>query len=214
MKLACITLTTCVTLTAAAHAQSLTEIAQFAQSICGDVPEGGLTRTEIQAKVQANAGTLAKIVSGDANVTVNRMDEIYKGIPFEKLPDKIPTVAMCKSDLSKAIIERQKKMVANVCRHPDFGQEGWGRTEQYSDSSGRVDGGHDQGWWCNQVAASFIQTRSIGKDNQWERVTSGEESDKDWKGHVTYKYSCTIKVSWDPIYTERQDASRCGTHEE
>ena len=47
-----------------------------------------------------------------------------------------------------------------TCRLLDFGQEGWQRTEDYTDSSSWVGGGHDQTWWCNQVANSFIQARS------------------------------------------------------
>jgi len=87
-----------------AGADSNSDIAQFAQSICGDIPEGSLTRGSIQAKVEANATLLAKIISGGANVSGTRTDEIYKGIPFDKLPDKIPTISMCKSELVKLIL--------------------------------------------------------------------------------------------------------------
>jgi hypothetical protein len=91
-----------------AKAQNFAEIAQFAQSICGDIPEGNLSRTEIKGKVEANAGLLAKIISGDANLSADRVSEIYKGIPLDRLPDKIPTVAMCKSELVKSILARAK----------------------------------------------------------------------------------------------------------
>lgn len=85
------------------QAQSLAEISQFAQSICGDIPEGDLTRTSVQGKVGANAALLAKILSGNADVSASRTEEIYKGIPFDKLPDNIPTVSMCKSQLVSVI---------------------------------------------------------------------------------------------------------------
>jgi hypothetical protein len=91
-----------------AHADSLADMAQFAQSICGDIPEATLTRTTIQGKVEANAGIVAKILSGDANVSASKTDEIYKGIPFEKLPDHIPTVAMCKSELIKLLLSQKQ----------------------------------------------------------------------------------------------------------
>lgn len=194
------------------RAETFAEMAQFAQSICGDIPEGSLTRTTIQGKVQANAGLLAKIVSGSADVSGSKAEEIYKGIPFDKLPDNIPTVSMCKSELVKILLQR-KKQVFNKCRLPEFGQEGWNRTEEYPDLSGWMGGGHDQNWWCNQVAASFIQSRTIGPQNHTEHVASHEENDKDFFGHVTYKYHCTIRVSWDPLYFEKQDP-RCGSHEE
>ena len=90
--------TTCV------RADNYSDIAQFAQSICGDISEGSLTRTSIQGKVEANAGLLANIVSGDSNVSGTRAEDIYKGIPFDKLPDKIPTVGMCKLELVKVLL--------------------------------------------------------------------------------------------------------------
>ena len=96
-----------------------------------------------------------------------------------------------------------------ACRHPDFGQESWRNSHDYSDSSGWVDGGHDQTWWCNSVANSFIQSRSIGPQHATERISSSEEDRRDWKGHVTYKYHCTVRIRWEPIYVERRDA-RCG----
>jgi hypothetical protein len=91
-----------------ARADSLPDMAQFAQSICGDIPEGSLTRTSVQGKVEANANILAKIISGDANASAARTDEIYKGIPFDKLPDKIPTVGMCKIELVKLLLSQRK----------------------------------------------------------------------------------------------------------
>ena len=101
----------------------------------------------IQGKVKANAGLLAKIISGEGDISASRQEELYVGIPFEKLPDNIPTVSMCKSELVKILLAR-KKVTINTCRHADFGQEGWKKQETYTDSSGRLDGGHDQNWWC------------------------------------------------------------------
>jgi hypothetical protein len=64
-----------------ARADSYSDMAEFSQSICGDIPEGNLTRNSIQGKVEAKASMLAKIISGDANVSASRTQEIYKGIP-------------------------------------------------------------------------------------------------------------------------------------
>ncbi len=88
-----------------ARADKYTDIEHFAQSICGDIPEATLTRTSIQGKVKANAGTLARLlISGDANASVESSEEILKGIPLEKLPANIPTVSMCKLELVKTIV--------------------------------------------------------------------------------------------------------------
>ncbi len=94
---------------ASAKAQNLAEIAQFAQSICGDIPEGSLTRTSVQGKVEINATALAKIITGSGNVSASKAEEIYRGVPFDKLPDSIPTVAMCKSELAKILIMKAQK---------------------------------------------------------------------------------------------------------
>jgi hypothetical protein len=207
-----VVLTVFTTVTTSARGDSLSEIAQFAESICGDIPEGNLTRTAIQGKVEANSGAFAKLVGARADVVGSQAVIIYKGIPFDKLPDKIPTASMCKRELAQVLLAR-KIPVLNTCARPEFGQLGWNRTEDYSDSSGRLPGGYDQNWWCNRVASSFIQSRSIGPQSHWERLTSSEEPDRDWKGHVTYKYHCTIRVEWDPRYATRQDPL-CGIHYE
>lgn len=202
-----------VTLTAAAYGDEYQDMAQFAQSICGDIPSGTLSKTLIKGAVEAKAGVLASILTGSANVGADKIREVYTGIPLDNLPENIPTVAMCKLELTKVLLARKKK-VANKCRDPDFGQEGWRWSERYTDSSGRLGGGHDPGWWCNRVAASFISSRNIGPENKVERISYDESSDKDFFGHVTYQYTCTLKISWGPIYKEKQDASHCGTHEE
>src|SRR5215470_6593571 len=97
-----------------ALAQNLAEISQFAQSICGDIPEGNLTRTSIQGKVGANAGLVAKIISGNAEISGSRVQEIYKGIPFDKLPDQIPTVSMCKSQLANVLLSAKASPTLNA----------------------------------------------------------------------------------------------------
>jgi hypothetical protein len=91
-----------------ANADEFQDMAQFAQSICGDIPSGNLSKTSIVGAVQANAGLFAKIVSGGANVDASTVTQIYNGIPLDKLPDNIPTVAMCKLELVKVLIARKK----------------------------------------------------------------------------------------------------------
>jgi hypothetical protein len=97
-------LLTIMTASTSAQADSyFLDVAQFAQSICGDIPQGSLNRTSIRNKVQANAGTLAQVVSGNAATSTSEV-EVYKGIPFDKLPDKIPTTSMCKFELVKLLL--------------------------------------------------------------------------------------------------------------
>jgi len=101
-----------------AKADTYAEMAQFAQSLCGDIPSGSLTRTNIQGKVQANAAHLAKIISGSGEVSGEKQQEIYQGVPFEKLPDKIPTVSMCKIELIKTLVAAKEKVSGQTVSAP------------------------------------------------------------------------------------------------
>ncbi|OOG89417.1 hypothetical protein B0E41_00450 [Hydrogenophaga sp. A37] len=101
------------------------------------------------------------------------------------------------------------QLIYKSCRLPEFGQEGWLRTEEHTGSTGWVGGGNNQRWGCDRVAASFIAQRAIGQRNKVEHLSSSERSNKDLLGHVTYDYSCKVRVSWDPLYLERRDA-KCG----
>jgi hypothetical protein len=74
------------------------KILQLIQSICDDIPGKTLTKTAIQEKIEANASALARIVSGDANVSASRTREIYATIPFDDLPNNIPS-ERCKGEV-------------------------------------------------------------------------------------------------------------------
>jgi hypothetical protein len=91
-----------------AVADQYADMAQFAQSVCGDIPSGQYSKSTIAGGVKVNAPLLAKLLSGDANVGADKVDEVYNGIPFQKLPDNIPTVAMCKLELVKILIQAKK----------------------------------------------------------------------------------------------------------
>ncbi len=95
------------------------------------------------------------------------------------------------------------------CRRPEFGVERWLRSEEFSQSSGWRDGGRSQQDWCNELIAATVQGRALGPEHLATVVNSSEDSNKDWKGHVTYNYSCTVRISWQPLYAERQDPA-CG----
>lgn len=129
-----------------ARADEYSDMAQFAQSICGDIPAGNLTRTTIQGKVQASAGVLAKIVSGSGDVSGSKTEEIYNGIPFDKLPDHIPTVSMCKSELVKILLQRKSSTIFN-----GFKDAAANRQSQLSY------------WaqWCNQQYSDYFQHNSL-----------------------------------------------------
>lgn len=67
-----------------------------------------------------------------------------------------------------------------------------------SKSSGWVGGGRNPSWHCFNVMREM--ERAIGESIDWGTPKTSEESKKDWKGHVTYNYHCTIEAKWGPIY--------------
>ncbi len=78
-----------------------------------------------------------------------------------------------------------------TCRDPDFGQEGWAHTEIVERSSGWRSGGFSQSKWCQDVLGGFLRDRSISSYSH-RVLDKGEKHDKDWKGHVTYKYKGSV----------------------
>lgn len=193
-----------------ANAQDFNQISSFAEDICGDIPEGRMSKTQIEGKLSANAGRLFRLFGASGKVVADHTSEFYRGIPLANLPDRIPTVSMCKSELVRVIFQREKISVPRECRHPDFGRVGWRQSETITDSSGRVSGGRDQIWWCNRVTESFLSSRQISGPKDITILQRWEESRKDWKGHVTYKYHCKINFKWNPVYRAQADADRCG----
>jgi hypothetical protein len=87
----------------ASHADSLSDIASFAQSVCDDVPKGSDARTSIKGKIEANSGVLARIIAGNKGVSGWKAEELYEGIPFDKLPNKFTSTAVCKVELVKLL---------------------------------------------------------------------------------------------------------------
>lgn len=94
----------------------------------------------------------------------------------------------------------------NECPNPNK-VTGYKHSETVSKSSGRVGGGYDQNWHCTNVKRE--KERAVGQAIVWTNQQSSEESDKDWKGHVTYKYHCSIDAKWGPIY-QVERWSGCG----
>jgi hypothetical protein len=88
-----------------AKAETLNNITQFAHNICGELPSGGVSTAAIKDKVQANAGLLAKLVTNSAKVTESVQNEVYAGIPFDKLPHDVNNVTQCKVELIKIILD-------------------------------------------------------------------------------------------------------------
>jgi len=107
---ASIAVVTCVSF--AAHAESLDEIATFAQKICNQSLSGGETSTTIAANLNGDVNGLAKAlgISVGAGGLVKKDGNHYEGIPEKKLPNSIPTPAQCKLELAKVLIEERRRL--------------------------------------------------------------------------------------------------------
>jgi hypothetical protein len=95
-----------------ARADSLTEIAAFAEKICNQSLSGSESSTEIVARLNGDIQGLAKAlgISVAGGGLVKRDGSHYEGIPKDKLPASIPTPAQCKADLAKVLIEERQKL--------------------------------------------------------------------------------------------------------
>ncbi|CAM5400268.1 hypothetical protein TMEC50S_02021 [Thauera mechernichensis] len=203
-----------------AQAASLTEISEFADSICDQIrPEGSISRTEIEGSLRGQASGVAKLlgltVGADGRVKHGRED--YRGLPLDHVAEQMQGSRECKRQLAALLISERSRLAQSqvrykTCRHPDFGQEGWNRSETFTQSSGWVGGGSNPQNWCNQLVSNIISSRSIGSQYVSEVLDSGESARwTGWHGRDReYNYTCKVKISWDPRYRERTDA-RCGT---
>lgn len=105
---------TCVTVLSVctfAAAQTLDEIAVFADKICSDVPKGKMTRKQVSGKIKGEIAGVAKIVGVGftADGKLDYGESEYVGIPYDNLPKEIPTVSQCKVEVVKLVSALPKK---------------------------------------------------------------------------------------------------------
>jgi S1-C subfamily serine protease len=85
------------------------------------------------------------------------------------------------------------------CRHPSHGLEGYRVSVSISQWSGERGGGYNQEAWCNDLLSGL---KNQYPQSSFTKIGSDESSDKDWTGHVTYNYYCTVRRDEEPIYLE------------
>lgn len=191
----------------------LSEVSEFANSICGEIENSGKhDLIDVNGNLDLEvSGIVRKIVGGKAGVEGRKLVDVYEGVLRKDLAQEKFNARDCKIKMVE--VARQEACtqmpVYAKCRHPDFGRVGWQKSEDITDSTGRLGGGHDQPWWCNQVITGYVTSRGLGSNYEASVLRSWEESDKDWAGHVTYKYHCQVRIQSVPLYAERQDP-RCG----
>lgn len=164
---------------------------------------------ELRGEVSAIVRKVLGNVGGSAKGKVIR--EAYENVLRQDLAKELFSVRECKIKM----VDVGRKQVCTrpvtykACRHPDFGREGWQKSEVINQSSGKRGGGSNPDNWCNELIASYVSARGLGSNYESRVLETGEESDKDWKGHVTYNYHCKVQISSIPVYRERVDP-RCG----
>lgn len=96
------------------------------------------------------------------------------------------------------------------CAHPSHGVDGYENKKVFEMTSPWMSGGHDQLRWCSQVEG--LARSEINQTMAWSIISRSEQSKKDWKGHVTYKYFCRGQARWGPIYKTVKSPA-CGVKE-
>jgi hypothetical protein len=74
----------------------------------------------------------------------------------------------------------------SACRAAEHGLEKWTHEEEWSDHSGRMNGGNNETSMCTAMMSAKLAASPPGSHIDLERMW--ETSDKDILGHVTYVY--------------------------
>lgn len=94
--------------TTSSRSEIYSELNAFAQSICDSIPRDTLSRASVQAKVEANADVLAKLITGDPKLNNRAINDLYRQIPF-MLPGKFTTPSECKFSLAKLLVSQARQ---------------------------------------------------------------------------------------------------------
>jgi hypothetical protein len=203
------------TLPMLAVAQScLEQVATFAERVCGEIQRSGVSQV-VEANGQLKAevsGIVSKVVgSGGGSVNGKVLRESYENVLRQDLSKELFNIRECRIKMVE--VGRAEACKAPVtyraCRHPDFGRAGWQKSETLQQSSGWRSGGSNQQNWCNELVSGYVASRGLGSNYESTILGSSESSRKDFVGHVTYNYSCSVRIDSGPLYAERTDP-RCG----
>ncbi len=85
------------------------------------------------------------------------------------------------------------------CRHPAHGVEKWNSQNEWTADSGWRGGGSSPGEYCG---TQLLSRQRKYPDRKVELIDSGEEHKSEYTPfkHDYYKYSCSFRESWDPVY--------------
>jgi uncharacterized membrane protein len=85
-----------------------------------------------------------------------------------------------------------------TCRHSSNGVERWGQEQNINFDSGWKKGGSNPQEFC---AGKMQERRSQYPDREVTMVgTPGEQSKEEFYRQFYYRYACTVRERWDPVY--------------
>ncbi len=154
-------------------------------------------------------GTVATIVGTviaaiSLYFTMNGKSELVEELCDEPIFEMVEDPKLCGTEEKVVVISPTKPA---TCRRAEFGIEGYVQNQTVTQSSGWRGGGSNQTNWCNELISGFVSSRGIGDTAISMVIKKGE--DARWTGTFgrtrQYNYTCTVKISWEPIYFEKTD---------
>jgi hypothetical protein len=201
-----------------ASASCLTEAADFAQRICGEVKtRGSSALIGANGDLTAEARGLVRQYLGSAGGSFQGQTEFtaYENVLREQLAGELVNVRQCGIQMAKAAMDQVcvRAPSYKTCTNPAFGLAGWANQETLHGTSGWRGGGGNPGAYCTEFINGIIASRGLGNQpHQVDQVSPSEEGRRTgfMNSVAQYNYHCTITIHWTPIYNQKSDPV-CGT---
>jgi hypothetical protein len=196
-----------------ATASCLTEAADFAQRICGEVKtRGSSTLIKADGGLTAEAKGLIRQLLGSGGATLQGQTEFttYENVLQQQLAGELVDVRQCGIRMAEAAMNQvcTKAPSYKTCQNPAFGQAGWANEETLQGTSGWRGGGYNQGAFCTEFTNSVVASRGLGNQPHLvDNVRPGEEQRRTGflNSVAEYNYHCSFTLRWNPIYNQRAD---------
>lgn len=146
-------------------------------------------------------------------IRANARIETYEHVIHSQLGAELIDARKCGAAMATAAMQQvcTRPITVRKCRHPDFGQERWARSETLQGSTGWRGGGYNPDAYCSDYISSIVTSRQLG-GKAYNIDIVGKREEGKWTGTFgrkrKYNYHCTVSLQWDPIYNERTD-ERC-----
>lgn len=201
-----------------ASASCLTDAADFAQRICGEVKtRGSSTLIETDGQLTAEAKGLVRQFLGSGGATLQGQTEFstYENVLQQQLAGELVDVRQCGIQMAKAAMDQACTKAPNykTCQNPAFGLAGWANQETLQGTSGWRGGGYNPGAFCTDFTNGIVASRGLGSQpHVVENMQPGEEQRRTGflNSVAEYNYHCSITLRWNPIYNQKADPL-CGT---